>query len=74
MAALQQFRREVRAGARKQNSPTDALWRAAWRELAASCWRLAGEIHEWDIRRDVEDLERDAARIMQSGGEQQRAA
>lgn len=41
-SALIQHRREVAAGLRTANYPTDALWSAAWRELAAQCWRIVG--------------------------------
>ena len=40
--ALAQYRREMEAGLRTANEPTDTLWSAAWRELAAQCWRLKG--------------------------------
>ena len=72
--ALSQFRREVRAGLRQQNFPTDFLWSAAWRELVAGMLRTTGSIDEWDRRRDAEDFELEAAQIMQVNDEQQVAA
>ena len=57
LGALAQFRREVRAGLRQEHTPTDTLWEAAWRELAA-CWRMAE-------RPDAAaQLERDAAGVI----------
>jgi len=64
--ALVQFRREVAAGLRRPNDPTDALWRAAWRQLAASCWRLV------DHPSRAAFLSREAAQIIVSAAQQKR--
>jgi len=58
LGAAAQHRREVRAGLRKWNDPTDTLWHAAWREVAASGWNMAGD------PRMAEILETEAAHLI----------
>lgn len=65
--ALAQHRREVAAGLRTANDPTDPLWSAAWRELAAACWRLSGNPAR------AAALSRDAARIIVETAERKRS-
>ena len=43
LGALRQWRRELAAGLRTENDPTDALWSAAWRQVAASGWRIVDQ-------------------------------
>ncbi len=66
ITALAQFRREVAAGLRTPNDPTDALWEAMWLEIAASCWRLAGKPQEAAARL------RDSAEVIIRAAEQKR--
>lgn len=66
-AALVQFRAEVAAGLRTPNSPLDALWSAAWRQLVASCFRTANHPA-------CQRLERDAAEILATAAHQRKAA
>lgn len=67
-AALVQFRAEVAAGLRTPNSPLDALWSAAWRQLVASIWRTDGHL----LRADA--LERAAARMIATAARSRRVA
>jgi hypothetical protein len=66
VGALAQFRRELRAGLRTANDPADALWSAAWRELAGQCWRIAGN------RPRAAAILREAARIIVEAAERKR--
>lgn len=66
LGALAQFRREVRAGLRTENAPTDILWRAAWRELCAGCWNLIGcPLRAEVLRREAAEQLVQAARTRQ---------
>ena len=56
---LVQFRRELAGGLRKESYPTDKLWRASWRLVAASAHRLGGNLDR------AVSLEREAVQIMQ---------
>lgn len=64
--ATVQFRREVEAGLRAPNDPTDALWEAMWRETAARCWHVAGKPDE------AAALLQEGARIIVQAAQQKR--
>ena len=68
VSALSQFRREVVAGLRQANAPVDALFMAAWRELAAGGARLSGRY----VR--AAELELEAAKIIVAAAQRKAAA
>lgn len=67
VGALALHRREVAAGLRTANDPTDVLWSAAWRELAAGCWRIAGRADRADA------LSREGARMIVQAAQRKRS-
>ena len=67
-SALVQFRAEVRAGLRTMSEPTDALWGASWRAIAASCERLSGNPTR------AAQLEQEAAAIIVTAARQKAGA